>query len=70
MPPRKPQGARRGKIVRFSRLGLLGRRYYFRPVGRNGEPLGQSEGYNSPSARDHGMEAARQVFIHGDVVDE
>lgn len=33
----------------FSRRGLRGRRWYFRAVGRNGEPILQSEGYANHS---------------------
>lgn len=29
----------------FRKLGLRGRRWYFRLVAGNGEPIGQSEGY-------------------------
>jgi uncharacterized protein YegP (UPF0339 family) len=34
------------KIELFSRRGLRGRRYYFRVIAANGEPIAQSEGYS------------------------
>ena len=33
------------KIEFFTRLGLRGRRHYFRVLAANGEPIAQSEGY-------------------------
>lgn len=33
------------KFEIFSRVGLLGRRWYFRFVASNGETMAQSEGY-------------------------
>ena len=37
------------KIEIFARRGLFGRRWYFRIVAANGEPLAQSEGYHNKS---------------------
>jgi len=36
----------------FSRRGLRGRRYYFRIIAANGEPVAQSEGYRNRLDRD------------------
>lgn len=35
------------KFRLFRRLTLFGPRWYFRLVGRNGEPIAQSEGYRN-----------------------
>lgn len=35
------------KFRLFRRLTLFGPRWYFRMVGRNGEPIAQSEGYRN-----------------------
>jgi len=35
------------KIKLFSRRGIRGRRWYFRIVAVNGEPVAQSEGYHN-----------------------
>lgn len=41
------------EVQTFDGLTLRGRRWYFRIVDTgNWEPLAQSEGYNSPAARD------------------
>jgi len=65
----EPQPRERRKIERFSRLGFFGRRYYFRGRGKNGEIVVWGEGYNSPEARDRGIEVAREIFAVGRVVD-
>jgi uncharacterized protein YegP (UPF0339 family) len=51
--------ARIDKFVTFDTFTLRGRRWFFRYQGNNGEPVFQSEAYNSPEARDNGIEAAR-----------
>lgn len=65
----EPQPRERRKIERFSRLGLFGRRWYFRARGKNGEIVCPSEPYSSPAARDAGIEAAREIFAVGRIVD-
>lgn len=48
----------------FSRRNWRGqRRWYFTVKARNGQPLCQSEGYNSPRARMQGLAALGQVFL-------
>jgi uncharacterized protein YegP (UPF0339 family) len=51
---------RRDAFVTFDRMTLRGRRWFFRYQGNNGEPIFQSEAYNSKAARDNGIAAARQ----------
>lgn len=64
-----PINRERRKIERFSRIGLFGRRWYFRGRGKNGEIVVSSEGYNSPAARDRGIAAAREIFAVGRLLD-
>lgn len=40
------------KFETFDRLTLFGRRWFFRLVAANGEPVAQSEAYNSAQSRD------------------
>lgn len=48
------------KIVLFSRLTLLGRRYYWKAVAGNGESVAiGGEAYNSKDKRDAGIMVAR-----------
>lgn len=51
-----------GRFVTFDRLTLKGRRWFFRYQAANGEPVFQSEAYNSRTARLKGMDAARMCF--------
>jgi uncharacterized protein YegP (UPF0339 family) len=44
---------------RFDRMTLFGRRYYFHFIGRNGEIVLPSEGYNSAAARDQTLYMVR-----------
>lgn len=39
----------------FERLTLRGRRFYFRIVANNHEPVAQSEAYNRKESRDHAV---------------
>jgi len=50
---------RRDAFVAFDRMTLFGRRWFFRYQGNNGETVFQSEAYNSPAAREKGIQAAR-----------
>lgn len=59
---------RRDAFVTFDRLTLFGRRWFFRYIGNNGEPVFPSEAYNSPAARDRGIVAARKC--HDAIVKE
>lgn len=59
---------RRDAFVTFDRLTLRGWRWFFRYQGSNGEPVFQSEAYNSAAARDDGIEAARKC--HDAIVKE
>lgn len=47
-------------FVTFDRFTLRGRRWFFTYKAENGEPVFQSEAYNSAAARDNGIEAARR----------
>jgi uncharacterized protein YegP (UPF0339 family) len=44
----------------FDRLTLRGRRWFFRFVASNAEPMFQSEAYNSSAARDHAVEVIKR----------
>lgn len=59
---------RRDKFVTFDRLTFFGRRWFFRYQGNNGEPVFQSEAYNSAASRDKGIRAARKC--HDAIVQE
>ncbi len=51
------------KIILFSRLTLLGRRYYWKAVAANGESVAiGGEAYNSKAKRDQGLFLARTVL--------
>ncbi len=57
------------KIEIFSRRGLFGRRYYFRIVAHNGEPVAHSEGYhNRRDAMDTVETIQRQIPV-ADIVE-
>lgn len=49
------------KFQIFTRRGLRGRRWYFRLRANNGEPVCQSEAYNSERAARGGIEAVRKA---------
>lgn len=51
---------RRDAFITFDRRTLRGRRWFFRYQGNNGEPVFQSEAYNTKAARDNGIAAARR----------
>lgn len=45
------------KVETYSRIGLLGRRYYWRVRHTsNGEPMASGEPYSNPADRDHAVE--------------
>jgi uncharacterized protein YegP (UPF0339 family) len=55
------------RIELFDRLTLFGRRYYWRAVARNGESVAVGgEAYNTPAARDHGLNVARVILADAD----
>lgn len=47
------------RFITFTRIGLRGRRWYFRFQAANGETIFASEAYNSEAARDNGIRVAR-----------
>lgn len=48
------------RFITFDAETEDGRRWFFRYQAPNGEPVFQSEAYNSAAARDRGIEAARK----------
>ena len=57
------------KIERFIRSGKRGTRFYFRVIGGNGEPMAQSEGYNTPRARNNAIKKLQENLAGAKVVD-
>lgn len=60
-------GPRGTSIETYDRLTLFGRRYFWRAKAANGEIVASGEPYNSPEARDQGIETAAMVLVSGRV---
>lgn len=56
------------KFVKFDRLTFFGRRWFFTIVGDNGEPLAQSEAYNSAANRNRGIYLIQHDAGNADIV--
>lgn len=57
------------KFEMYDRLTLMGRRYFFRVKGGNGEIVVQSEGYTRRESAMHTIQLLRQNLQFAEIVD-